>query len=640
VTALAGFWAFAAGTEPAAATGRMLKAQAVYAPSAPVIAHAGDVALGRRLFRLLDEDVHDRGPVAVAGGRWTVVADARLDNRGELARALAIGDAEAARLSDAGFVARAVERWEEEAAERIAGDFAFAAFDHSRPRLLLARDHVGQRPLHFHQGSGFVAFASMPKGLHALPDVPREPDRHALLRDLALLPEEGTRTFFRRIERVPPGHLCLVTPAGVEVRRWWTPSRTPLRLARTEDYHEAVRAALDRAVASRLRGARGAVATQLSGGLDSSAVTATAARLLAGRGMVHAFTAVPREGFDDKVSRGRFADEGAHAAAVAALHANIEHVLVRTTGRSPLGGLDRNAFLYEKPIANLCNAVWGDAILDQAKALGLHVLLTGQMGNMSFSFSGFERLADLFRRGRLLALAREALALRHGGVRLESTAAHAVGPYLPARLWLAINRWRGRSLDLGSYSAVDPAAATRLAGEAARSRHDFAYRPWKDAFASRLWVIARSDIGPYQKGVLGGWGIDMRDPSADRALLELCLSIPLDQYLRGGHARALARGAFADRLPPLVIEETRKGLQAADWYEGLDAARDEAAEQVERMAGLAAAEGIFDTDRMRRLVEAWPDGGWSDDRVVGAYRLALLRGIGSGHFLRKSLGSN
>lgn len=637
MTALAGYWASGGHDEPGAAVERMLRAQAVYAPAAPIIARLGAVAVGRRLFRLLDEDRHDRGPMAAAGGRWTIVADARLDNRSALAETLGLAPVEASRLSDADFVARAVERWEEEAPGHIRGDFAFAAWDRSRERLLLARDHCGQRPLHFHRGAGFFAFASMPKGLHALPEVPREPDREAFIRNLAAMPEEGSATLFLGIERVPPGHLCVATAGGVRMARWWTPPRTVLRLGRPEDYHEAVREALDRAVKTRLRGAGGAVATHLSGGLDSSAVTATAARLLAGDGKVHAFTSAPREGFAGPVGFGRFADESAHAAAVAALYPNIEHILVRTAGRSPLAALDRYAFLYDRPIGNLCNAVWGDAILDDAKERGLNVLLTGQMGNVSFSFTGFSRLSELLRRGRLVRLGREAAALRRGGLRLESIAANAIGPFLPGRLWLAINRWRGRGLDLLSYSAIAPDAAARIQAEAGPA---FSSQPDADAFASRLRAVQRADIGAYQKGMLGGWGIDYRDPSSDQSLIELCLSIPMDQYLRGGRARALARGAFADRLPAIVVEETRKGLQAADWYEGFDAAREAAAEQVARIADLAAAEGVFDTARMRSLVDNWPEGDWSDETVTASYRLALLRAIGTGHFLRKVLGSN
>jgi asparagine synthase (glutamine-hydrolysing) len=638
VTALAGFWGFGADTQPKRAAERMLDAQAIYAPARPVVVEDGAVAIGRRLFNLLPEDRFDHGPVVGAAGRWTLAADVRLDNRDALAEALSIGAPEAARLADSALLMRALERWEEAAVERLVGDFAFAAWDRKRARLLLGRDYLGMRPLHYHRGARFFAFASMPKGLHALPDVPRAPDRAALTRFLALLPEAGESTFFEGIDRVPPGHLCIVTRSGVERRRWWNPARDTLRLKRAEEYHEAVREQLDRAVASRLRGADGKVATHLSGGLDSSAVTATAARLLAPQGGVLAFTAVPSEAFDEPVRYGRFADEGAHAAAVAALYPNVEHVFIRTAGRSPIATLDQRNYLYERPVLNLCNSVWVDAILDAAKARGVSVLLTGQMGNHSFSYNGFERLPALLRRGRLLKLLGETLALRRNGIRLESAAAHTVGPFLPTPLWRAIHRWLGRSLDLQGHSLVDSCAAERLEAEAVG--HDSSYRPTSDPFAARLRRLGRVDLGPYNKGMLGGWGVDVRDPSADRRLVELCLAIPTEQHLRAGQTRALARGAFRDRLPPLVVEETRKGLQAPDWYQGVCAARAGVTEEAERIASLPAAQGILDTARLRRLVADWPEAGWTTGKIERAYRLGLLRGISGGHFLRSALGSN
>ena len=638
MTALAGFWAIGGAADPGAACDRMLKALAPYAPAPPVRTAVGNLALGRRLFALLPEDRFDRGPVTGGGGRWTLVADVRLDNREELATAIGIAAEHAAQLSDAGLLMRAWERWEEGALSRLAGDFAFALWDRDREELILARDPLGHRPLHFHRGAGFVAFASMAKGLHALPEVPRAPDQAALEAFLALLPETGTRSFFDEVERVPPAHLCRLSRSGAEISRWWNPSREPLRLKRSEEYDEAVREALDRAVAARLRGAGAAVASHLSGGLDSGAVTATAARALAGRGRVHAFTAVPREGFADPLPFGRFADEGAHAAAVAALYPNIEHVLVRTDARSPFKGLERNAFLYERPVLNLCNQNWSDAINDAAKSRGLSVLLTGLSGNMSFSYNGFERLSHLLRHGRLLSLARDALRLRRQGVRLVSVAAHAVGPSLPPRLWQRLNRHRPTAL--AEYSAIAPAAAERALDDAAAAEHDLSYRPSRDSYAARMRILARVDLGNYLKGTLAGWGLDWRDPTADRRLVELCLRIPDAQFLRGGRMRGLARDAFADRLPPTVLEESRKGLQGADWYESLRAGQGAALDEVERLAALDPARALLDVDRMRGLLAALPQDEWQAPKVEGRYRLALLRGISAGHFLRRAIGAN
>src|SRR5262249_38577734 len=204
----------------------------------------------------------------------------------------------------------AIERWDESCLDRLVGDYAFAAWDSARRRLLLARDPVGQRPLHYHCGNKFFAFASMPKGLHALPEVPYAPDEERIAEFLVLMPETGTQSFFLGIERVEPGHVVIVSVEGLTTRRHWQPSRQRISLRRPEDYSEALRNLLDQAVSCRLRGT-GDVGACLSGGLDSGAVVSTAARLLAASGRrVIAFTAAPREGYKDPARPNRIIDEG------------------------------------------------------------------------------------------------------------------------------------------------------------------------------------------------------------------------------------------------------------------------------------------------------------------------------------------
>lgn len=156
----------------------------------------------------------------------------------------------------------------------------------------------------------------------------------------------------------------------------------------------------------------------------------------------------------------------------------------------------------------------------------------------------------------------------------------------------------------------------------------------------RLWAMRRVDMGNYNKGALAGWGVDRRDPTADKRLVEYCLSIPTEQYLADGVQRALAKRALADRLPQAVLNQRKKGYQAVDWHEGLTAARAEVAAELERLSACAPAAKTLDIERMKRLVENWPTTGWERDEVMQPYRLALLRGISAGHFLRKATGAN
>jgi asparagine synthase (glutamine-hydrolysing) len=393
-----------------------------------------------------------------------------------------------------------------------------------------------------------------------------------------------------------------------------------------------------------LRGANGAVATHLSAGFDSSAVTATAARLMGeDHGKVFAFTSVPREKYELPAPRNRIGDEGPLAAATAAIYPNIEHVLIRSGHRSPLENLDRDFFLYDRPTLNLCNAVWSTAINRAAQERKLNVLLTGQMGNMTISYGGAELLAELVRRGRLIRfgkVTRQILA--RGTAGWKGVLAAGFGPFMPERLWQWLHERRGEKLAITDYTAIRPdrLGALDLERLAAERQLDFSYRPRKDGFDTRLWVMRRVDLGNYNKGILAGWGLDQRDPTADRRLIEYCLSVPMEQYLHHGELRSLGRRAFEDRLPRAVLEQSCKGYQAVDWHEGLAAARETLGEEVDRLAPCEPAARMLDVERMRRLVAEWPESGWERPDIMGAYRLALLRGVSAGHFLRRATGSN
>lgn len=644
MSALAGRWNFDGNPNADASCERMLAAQRMYGPHDERRWSEGPLAMGRRLYRTVPEDRHDRQPLHGADGRLTLVADVRLDNREDLASLLGIPHGDLAASCDAAILLASLERWGERALDRLVGDFAFALWDSRERKLLLARDFLGHRPLHYHRGKDFFAFASMPKGLHALPEIPYAPDEQAAAEFLVLMPAWGSRTFFAGIETVEAGHAVTVTREGVNARRYWHPSRPESGGAGAADYVEGLRHHLDQAVRSRLRGANGAVASHLSAGFDSASVAATAARLLApDGGKVVAFTSVPRAGYDGPASPGRIGDEGPLAAQTAAMYPNIEHVLIRSGHRSPIADLDRYFFLFERPMLNLCNMVWYTAINDAARERKLSVLLTGQMGNMSLSYNGLERLHELTRSGRLLKLWREGKQLvAKGPMSWRGLLASSVGPFLPPVLWQWLSELRGIKWDIAQYTAINPERLVQLdLARIAKERDlDFGYRPRNDGFDTRLWVLRRVNSGNTQKGNLAGWGIDERDPTADRRLVEYCLSVPMEQYLRQGQTRSLGTRALVDRLPQAALVEPRKGYQAVDWHEGLSAARAEVAEELERLATCPPAAQALDIGRLRKLVADWPTSGWHQPKVITPYRLALLRGASLGHFLRKASGSN
>jgi asparagine synthase (glutamine-hydrolysing) len=644
MTVLAGLWRFDGRLDAVEGCARMLVAQELYGLHHCAQWSDSDIALGRRLMRVLPEDTFDHQPLIGGEGRYILVADVRLDNRDELCRALHIPEPQTRTLCDAAVLLAAIERWDESCLERLVGDYAFSAWDSARRRLFLARDPLGMRPLHYHRGNKFFAFASMPKGLHAMPEVPYACDEERVAEFLAMMPETGPRSFFLGIERVEPGHVVTVTASSFTTRRHWQPRKQRITLRRPEDYSEALRDLLNQAVSCRLRGT-GDVGAHLSGGLDSGAVVATAARLLAPSGRrVIAFTSVPRDGYEGPAQPNRMIDERVNAAATAALYPNVEHVVVPNRGRSPLADLDRIFFLLDRPVRGICAAGWASSLESALRKWKLSVILSGSVGNLGLSYDGMELLPELLRSGRWVRLWREASALVAARqLRWRGVLANTFGPWFPPAVWNWVNKnLRPNGLELRDYIAINSRRLEQLDLPArAKARNiDLAYRPWKDSFALRVRLMQLGDPGNYQKATLAKMQFDCRDPTADIRLLEFCLAVPTEQFLHNGRLRVLARRALADRLPKQVLEETRAGLTMVDWHEDLTAARDEVIDELDRLEASPAAATALDLPRLRRLAENWPSGGWEKRDVLVHYRYALLRAIAVGHFLRRATGSN
>jgi asparagine synthase (glutamine-hydrolysing) len=127
--------------------------------------------------------------------------------------------------------------------------------------------------------------------------------------------------------------------------------------------------------------------------------------------------------------------------------------------------------------------------------------------------------------------------------------------------------------------------------------------------------------------------VDYRDPTIDKRLVEFCLAIPEEQFLRKGVTKSLLRRAMAGRLPDAILEERRKGLVGADWHLRIAPYRDRFAESLARLEASDLARRCLDLGRMRRLIDHWPRDDWHTARVAIDYRVALCRGLAAGEFI-------
>jgi len=622
---------------------RMANALASYGPDQSEILVAGAVGFAHALMRMTPEDRFERQPMRGATG-VLMTADLRLDNRDEILDRLGVSIASAVAWPDSRVLLSAWEQFGDSIWRTLRGPFAVAIWDPRNRTLTLARDHLGLNSVVWHKNKRFFAFATMPKGLFALADVPRELNEEKLADFLVLNHNVHETTIYRNIYRLPPTHFATIDKDGkLAEKRYWSPADAkPIRLASDEAYAKGLRAVLDRAVRRQLRSAY-PVGSYLSGGLDSSAVAALAARALGENGeRLTAFTEVPRKGFNGQSLTRRYADETPYVEAIKKQIDNIDVTYVYNDEHDDFTELDRVALAFEYPVRNLTNLGWMLAIPRLARSQNRRVLLGGDHGNFTISWDGWSQSSRHLLRGRLALAYRQYRAYYRSTTFSNWTAFRRlfINPLLSRWMLGWEDRWRGKADRWSAYSAIRPefAAEMQVQERERKAGHDLLFRP---SLGDRLATLTLVDyIGEWYASIKSLYGIETRIPVADIDVVEYCHGIPEEQFLAEGVDRSLIRRAMWGLLPASVLTNRRRGVQSADWFEKLSERRERLKADVDELAASPLVCRAIDVERLKRALDTWPSADWHTNRVRDEYHLALSRGISAGRFLKWFEGQN
>jgi asparagine synthase (glutamine-hydrolysing) len=571
---------------------------------------------------------------------------ARIDNRNEVAATFGL-EQQPRDASDQEIILRLIESAGDAGLARLVGAFAFAYWDCDSRELLLGRDCLGHMPLVFHVGRGFAAFASTYNSLFALPDVPRQIDEVMLGHFLALNLRNRRRTLYRGIERVPSRSVVAINGSGYTHREYWAPNFDAAPSCRTEDdYIARGRELLDQAVASAMADDRAAL--MMSGGLDSSGVAATAARLGLGDRLDCYTTVAPG---DTQVDFGsaKYADDRAKVEALARMYPQLRVHFCVPPADHPLDADPTRHFLNASfPVRN--PSILGQyAALVETMTAKHRTLLDGNHGNLGLSWDGQDASFDLFRTGQWIDLIRQVRAIaRHDGRKITRTFySEVVDRALPHRLRRLVYRLRGRDPDsVARFSALNPAFI---------AEHDFAakfraenFDPWfgpadprRGAPLRAYYIFDRNQFGRESLGMqFEAAGIARRSPLGDRRLLEFVLSVPEPMFRRNGVPRSFARRVLADRLPREIVDERRRGVAETAWFRPLDAQRETIGRDLERIEASPLARRILDIPRLKRLMDEWPKDEQAAQLRSRDYQRVFARGIHVGRFIRWVEGGN
>ena len=178
------------------------------------------VALGHRRLSIIDLGGGAQ-PISNEDGALQIIFNGEIYNFIELRKELEDKGHIFKTRSDTEVIIHGYEEWGMDCVNRFNGIFAFALWDSNREQLFAARDHLGVKPFYYVVLGNRLLFASEIKSLLEDPECPREVDLKSLAQLFTLRFVPSPDTLFTRIKKLPPAHLMVIRPGGVEVQRYW-----------------------------------------------------------------------------------------------------------------------------------------------------------------------------------------------------------------------------------------------------------------------------------------------------------------------------------------------------------------------------------------------------------------------------------
>jgi len=515
------------------------------------------VGLGHLMLYNTPQSLSEVLPYYDSTSQLAITADARLDNRDELIKKLDIKTVPA-EVPDSLLILKAYQNYGSNCMQHFLGDFAFAIYNEREQELFCGRDHLGVKPFFYSYTAGYFAFASEKKGILALPDADRRINRQYLFNQLASAHEQNLKdTLYEYINKLEPAHFLIVKLNNKSCRTeryWWPDVHRELKLANRNEYYEGLRHHFEQAVQCRTVSAY-TIGVELSGGMDSSAITGAAHTFLKqqNKSLVTLSNTLSKEVTNPEIKK---LDERRYIDAVIA-HFDITDPVFITEpayerasdeirfGNDVNDGLER------------WNPLWQIPLKKAAQERNIRTLLSGFPGDELVTYRGKYYFLDYLDKKQYL---KYALAEKKypGFSKME--------PLLPFKVRHILRQLK-YSLGLfqpeskGAFSLYNiPAQHKKHLRDSiwldpfnqeqfASYRHFQRYRILKPQVTHRLESETRYGIH---------FRTEPRFPMADIRLIQYYLSMPNDLKYEGELTRTAYRKAVGQYLPPLVLQRNDK----------------------------------------------------------------------------------
>lgn len=581
------------------------------------ISQEGRVGLGNRRLSIIDLSAAGHMPMCNEDGNVWITYNGEIFNFQQLRRELVSLGHQFRSNTDTEVLIHGYEEWGAELLPRLNGMFAFGLLDLRKsihhPKLLLARDRLGIKPLYYSQLGNKLIFGSEIKSLLLYSDTPHEINLGALSSYLTFRWVPGPETMFNGVFKLPPGHYLVWQDGEVITSCYWD-MQFKIENTGERDLIDRLRSTLESAVERHLV-SDVPLGVFLSGGLDSTTILALATRSTGRPVSAYTIAYRPEDGHLEQ------SDADAKFARLAASYFDADyHELVLEPDVVSL--LPKVVWHLDEPVSDAA-ALSTYLICNEARP-EVKVLLSGQGGDEIFA--GYRvhlshRLAEWlrilpesFRSGQALDLVHKLAALRDRVPGVSPGLVMAFHRYfskllqnsslLPVDRFIAVQSYCN-SQDLTRLYApeVQECLGVRTAG----ARHLDHFASVSDAdFLNRMLYVDSKTFLPelnltYSDKLSSAASVEIRVPLLDAEVVELLSSVPPAMKLRGLTTKYILKKAMKGTVPDWIIRRRKAGFGAPtrawlrrDLREMVDDLLSE--ENVRRR-------GYFNAREVRRLVE-------------------------------------
>jgi asparagine synthase (glutamine-hydrolysing) len=531
-------------------------------PDRHSIWHQKHIGLGQLMLCITPESLKEHLPYSDGG--LAITANARIDNREALAKSLGI-ESPIDSIPDSKLILKAYQKWGDDCAAHLIGEFAFAIWDEANKSLYCAKDAFGTRPLYYSQAKDHFIFSSEIRGIFASELVKKELNDIMLAVHLIGFKGEKVQTTYKGVSILPAAHWLKVTPDGITKKRYWDIDLSrKVQYSTNTQYEEAFRELLINAIKVRTRSAY-PVGCLLSGGLDSTSIAGVALKQSMSPPLHLYSWAHPLEEnqHDDRFYIDKFLQFHKEA--------DFKHQY--------LSGLEGYFKLipefkqfFDEPFRDIEHYTRFQSY-QEGKSDNIRVLLSGVGGDELTSNFAYEYFVNLLFNFRWLRASKE---LHRTSLITGNTVKNLVNNFMVKPTFQMLKgraSWGKGNPQCGkgyfekqrNHIYINPSFLKEVGLKQFIEQHEtntILHNPLKEPLKKRLYQNLNDgslEISFNQRYHASlAFRTQYTYPLLDRDLVEFCMALPIDQFYQNGKSRSLIRRSMADYVPENILQRTSK----------------------------------------------------------------------------------